>query len=337
MAADCWFIYALGSGWGHLNRALAFAQVAAKHRSVHVLTNSPYAQRLVPIVQTTTLTIHQLPAVESLADARQFVQSLLRSIPYNCLVVDTFPRGLIGELTEIVSEQNHPCRILIHRDLNPAYVAAKSLTSFVRSHYSGLLIPGEPAVPFAELPQAKQTAPWLSRDQTDLVTADGVRSRLNIPAHKPLIIICGAGQPTELAFFGTLTEQIAAAFPFSTVRCLSAICPPTCAADKWLYHWPGMDILQLATVVVGSGGYNLTHECSALGVPLVAFALPRLYDRQALRIQKCGHLVESAGEAIATVEPLLNRPKANAPDYVNGVHEAIAHIKTWLKSERSQC
>ncbi len=333
MEADCWFIYALGSGWGHLNRALALARVAAKHRSVHVLTNSPYAQRLAPVVQSTSLTIHQLPAIDSLSEAQQFVQSLLRSVEHSCLIVDTFPRGLVGELAEVVSKQNDVCRILVHRDLSPDYVAAKSLSEFARSRYSGILIPGEPNVPLATLPQVQLTAPWLSRDRADLVAAEVMRSRLKIPYNKPLIIICGAGQPKELNFFGDLTEQIAATFPTATVRCLAATCPPTCASDRWLYHWPGIDVLQLANVVVGSGGYNLTHECTALGVPLVGFALPRRYDRQALRLQKYAHWVEHAEAAIAIITSLLSNGKTEVPDYVNGVHQAIARIKSW----RSQC
>ena len=337
METDCWFIYALGSGWGHLNRALALAQLAAKHHSVHVLTSSPYAQRLAPIVQTTTLTVHQLPSVNTLSQAQQFVQNLLKSVEYSCLIVDTFPRGLVGELAEFYLdfflEPSDLCRILVHRDLNPDYVAAKSLAEFTLAHYDGILIPGEPDVSFAQLPQAQLTAPWLSRVRTDLIEADVVRSHLKIPENKPLIIICGAGQPKELAFFGQVTEHIAAAFPAAILRCLSALCPPTCSPDKWLYHWPGMDVLQLASVVIGSGGYNLTHECSALGVPLVSFALPRRYDRQALRIQKYGYLVESVAEAIATIATLLCNSKTDIPNYTNGVHEAIAYIESW----RSQC
>lgn len=331
MAGDGWFIYALGGGWGHLNRALALAQVAAtaKDRSVHILTNSPYAERLAPIVQTAQLKLHLLPTARSLIEARESVQHLLKSVEYNCLIVDTFPRGLVGELADIIPMQKNICRVLVHRDISPDYVAAKSLAAFANKHFDGILIPGESDVPFAQLPRVNVTAPWLSRDWTDLPDVNGVRSRFKIPTDKPLIIVCGAGQPTELAFFGELTTQLAAAFPMAIVRCLSAVCPPTCWADQWLYHWPGMDVLQLADVVVGSGGYNLTYECSALGVPLVAFALPRLYDRQALRLKDGGYLVESIEGAIATITSLLRCCSVDKPAYVNGVHEAIDHIKTW--------
>ncbi|MBW4572535.1 MAG: hypothetical protein KME31_32500 [Tolypothrix carrinoi HA7290-LM1] len=38
--------------------------------------------------------------------------------------------------------------------------------------------------------------------------------------------------------------------------------------------------MAVADVVVGGAGYNTVYECAALGVPLVAIALKRLYDRQ---------------------------------------------------------
>ncbi len=325
-----WFIYALGSGWGHLNRALALAQVAATRRRVHLLTNSPYATRLTSLVQTPNLTLHQ-PCTQGLsaAEARQSIQSLLKSIQYDCLIVDTFPRGLIGELADLIPQQHHVSHVLIHRDLNPKYISAKAIAPFVRHHYNGFLLPGEPDVPLAHLPQAKITAPWISRDHNNLPDTQALRTRYNIPANKPLIVVVGAGQPKELAFFGTIAQHLARAFPESTIRCLSATCPPTCPADLWLYHWPGIDILQLANAVVGGGGYNLTHECAALNIPLVGFAFPRRYDRQTRRIQKYGCLVGNIGEAIATLEPLLQRPKLTTPSYSNGVLDAIAHIETW--------
>ena len=41
-----WLIYALGGGWGHLVRSLSFGRIAAIHRRVIILCNSPYAAHL---------------------------------------------------------------------------------------------------------------------------------------------------------------------------------------------------------------------------------------------------------------------------------------------------
>ncbi|MFK8184185.1 MAG: hypothetical protein AB8B99_12490 [Phormidesmis sp.] len=360
MPANAWFIYALGGGWGHLNRALALAQVAVRHRPVHLLVNSPYAKKLVPALQPNSqtdehkqsLTLHilpktELPTLDAIAAAKRTIQSKLEEIDYSCLIVDTFPRGLIGELIRLIPQKQETCRVLVHRDLDPYYVKDKDLDSFVSNYYDGILIPGESNVPFIHLSQAQVTAPWLSRSPTDLISQP--LPQWHFSAQKPLVVVCAAGQPDELNIFGHLTYQLSAAFPHATVRCLAATCPTTCPAALWLFHWPGMDVLQFADVVVGSGGYNLVHECEALHIPLVAFAFPRRYDRQERRIRQYGGcLVTDAEGAIAAVRPLVTarreRPKTHyetktyyetKTHYENGVSAAIAHIEAWCKASRS--
>jgi len=44
-----------------------------------------------------------------------------------------------------------------------------------------------------------------------------------------------------------------------------------------------MDLLPGVDLVVGGAGYNTVNECLACGVPLIARAWPRKYDRQSLR------------------------------------------------------
>lgn len=343
MRADTWFIYALGSGWGHLNRALALAQTAANHRSIHLLVNSPYAARLAPIVQATQsqsnlLTLHLLPRTASLSAAKRAVQAILTAVEYDCLIVDTFPRGLVGDLADLLPKLPAHCRVLVHRDLTPDYIEAKGVSAFVRQHYDGILIPGEIDVPFLDLPQAKLTAPWLSRNAADLIAKPLPHWKISTQQH--LAIVCAAGQPHELDFFGRIANQLSATRPDLAVRCLSAICPNTCPPKLWISHWPGLDVLQFADVVIGSGGYNLVHECAALDVPLIAFALPRRYDRQARRIRYFGQIVSSLEEAIAAVNSLTHlqasrkSAEARSIDYSNGVTDAIAHIEAWSRKKR---
>jgi len=329
-----WFIYALGSGWGHLNRALSLARVATQTRSVHLLTNSVYARLLIPNLDIPGLKVHLLPSSLSLVEASQWVHSLLLCSEYGCLIVDTFPRGLIGELAEFLVQRRDICRVLVHRDLSSDYIKAKALDSFVSANYDGILIPGEKPVPFIHLPQSKVTLPWLSRSKTNLLCEP--LAHWCISKREPLIIVCATGQPQELDFFGQLTSDLATALPNLTVRCLAATCPVTCSPDLWFYHWPGMDVLQFADVVVSGGGYNLVHECAALDVPLIAFSFSRLYDRQAKRIRQYGCLVKSVEEVITAVH-LITRHKRmrKKADYTNGVAKAIAHIEAWNRAKQS--
>ena len=335
MRSQAWFIYALGGGWGHLNRALALTQVAAEQRPVHVLVNSPYAGQIPASALSPNLFLHRLSAEASLSETRQAVHQHLARHLETTLIVDTFPRGLIGELADWLP-QSQSCRVLIHRDLNPNYIAAKNILAFAQQHYDGILLPGEYDVPLAGLPQVKQTAPWLSRSASALATPAvhlaNFRTQHAITRDRPLILVCAAGKPSELAFFGQLTMNLQAAFPQATVRCMAATCPPHCHPDYWFCHWPGIEAVSMATVVVGGGGYNLIHECKALNRPLISFAFARRYDRQAKRIKTYGQLATTRADAIAQVGNYLQQARYSnwhAPTtvtYENGTVAAAAAI-----------
>ncbi|MBD0336781.1 MAG: hypothetical protein ICV62_14930 [Cyanobacteria bacterium Co-bin13] len=348
-----WLIYALGGGWGHLNRAIALGRIAAAHSPVHILTNSPYAAQVGEELErwrqqgkpVPTLLI--FPAtLEKAALCRQ-VQAYLLSTTCRCLIVDTFPRGLGGELADLLPRLSCP-KVLIHRDLSWDYVRSHHLPDFVARHYDSIIIPGEGAVPLASLPLAHPTPPWLIYGTADLAEAfqsqvsspdqgpEGCLSSNPFTGKRPLILVCAAGNAAEQAFFGTLTHQLQQAFPHTSLRCLSASCPPGCPPALWLQAWPGLPWVAQATVVVGGGGYNTVYECAALKKPLIAFAWPRLYDCQARRLSRYGTQVSTNSEAIAQVNATLQSPQnLQPPDpnprpctpYPNGATDAFRHIQ----------
>jgi hypothetical protein len=375
-------IYALGGGWGHLNRALALGRIAARRHAVTILTNSSYAEyvleRLDLTPQPSSLArkgdsgevyLEAIAPDLSREETCGRVQQFLLSQQYDCLIVDTFPRGLGGELAEILP-QLQVSRILVHRDLNSQYIQAKAIAEFVEAHFEQILIPGEgEQVPLAHLPQAHHTAPWLIRSADELMPPDQARSLLRLPSSTtPTVIVCASGRlgqlgsvplqgphpacgttfPTlgeglreraqvstrefeEVQLFGTLTHQLHQSLPGGTVRCLSPQLTPQCPPELWVSHWPGIDCLQMADVVVGGAGYNTTYECAALGVPLISFAFHRLYDRQARRAQQHNYEVQTIDEAIALVQRLLqqtSKPIPNQRNYVNGVLQAVQLIES---------
>ena len=165
-----------------------------------------------------------------------------------------------------------------------------------------------------------------------------------MPTDRSFILVCATGKPEELAFFGAVTTRMAIAFPTMTVRCLAAQCPSGCSPELWLSHWPGMDIVQLADVVVGGGGYNLVQECTALGIPLVAFVFPRKYDRQARRIREYCDQANSLKEVIVKVSRVLlhsSREEARTKvtnrcqtsRYTNGVGNGVKQILAWISQQ----
>lgn len=359
-----WVIYALGGGWGHLNRALALGRVAAKRYRVTILTNSPNVGFVDLTPQPPSLPgkgelgricIEAIAPDLSREATCDRVRHFLLSTAYDCLIVDTFPRGLGGELAEILPQLSVP-RILVHRDLNPDYVQAKDLSVFVAQHFEQILIPGEgDNLSFSYLPNVYHTDPWLIRNADELPSLETARSLLRLPANSvSTTLVCassplppshpfgeasyagkgarGLGQlDQEVSLFGKLTAQLQAALPEAAIRCLSPQCPPYCPPELWVTHWPGIDCLQVADVVVGGAGYNTTYECAALQIPLVSFAFPRLYDRQLRRAERSNYLVQSIPEAIATVKTLLQQSpqrRRNRPiNYVNGAVEAVKEIE----------
>jgi hypothetical protein len=294
-----WLIYALGGGWGHLTRACALARV----HPARILTNSPHAD-----------------AVRSAFDivevsGREDVICQVQASAPACLIVDTFPRGLGGELVEVL-ESIRALKVLVHRDLNPRYVAAAGLRGFVAANYDLVLVPGEgEGTAFGDLPVAKTTAPWLVRSAGEL-PCGGERH----------VYICAAGKTEESLWYAAVAAGLRA-------RGVVVRDGP---------HWPAMELFASGVAVVGGGGYNTVHECLALRVPLVARVWPRKYDRQQLRLERAARsgevrFVQSADEAVISALEFWNRPNVSraAAGYPNGVHEAARAVEDCLAARVS--
>ncbi|MBD2041741.1 hypothetical protein [Microcoleus sp. FACHB-672] len=405
-STEPWLIYALGGGWGHLVRSLSFGRIAAIHRPVIILCNSPYAAQLLQyeasdrrlyadlllakepvkiqkqevdeysgLLSTLSMlpfsedlrftfensefleTTEPLPIVEgcylqvispiaSSSTIKNQVRQMLAEEQYECVIVDTFPRGLGGELAEILPLLSAP-KVLIHRDINPDYVVAKNLPDFVADNFDLVIVPGEgEEMPLAELPQVRHTAPWLIRSAGELPDVTRARTLLGLNPidTNPLIVICAAGRAEELSLYGNLTRVLAESLPGVTVRCLAPECPENCPAELWVFHWPGIECLPAADVVVGGAGYNTFYECLSVGVPLVAFAFKRQYDRQEMRVLRWIEnqatvpvkLVESVEGALSAVCDFLNQAKksissAEIPKaYMNGAAGAVKLIEQFV-------
>jgi hypothetical protein len=323
-----WLIYALGGGWGHLTRAVALARAAsAGHQHVRILTNSPYTARVANAMPE--LDLMALDPELPIAQARIEIVQNIRAAGTACLIVDTFPRGLGGELAGTLHSLA-PKTVLVHRDLNPHYVTTAGLRDFVQSNYDLILIPGEgEGGAFSDLPAAAITAPWLVRSRAEIQVERN-------PALEPCILICAAGTMDELAWYGAVVSLIEASLlqarSKATVRCVAPICPPGCPNECWLDYWPASDLFATAQVVIGGAGYNTIHECLAYNVPLIARPWPRTYDRQWLRARraaKCGSvtIVDKPEEAASAAlhQLTMARPRTST-GFRNGTPEAVARI-----------
>lgn len=319
-----WRLYALGGGLGHLTRATALARAAvARGHAVDLLTNSPFAPGL-PLESWLGpgATVHRVDAQWDKAATVAAVAAWLSASTPDVLVVDTFPRGLAGELVALLPTARAP-RVLVHRDLNPVYVERFDVARAVDA-FDLLVVPGEDA-PFAHHPRAVRTAPWLLLDADACLSREDARRRLGLADgdSRPLVAVMGCGRPEEVAEARETADRLRGALGGR-------------AAVRWLVPtpheggrtvWPALAVLRGVDVLVGAGGYNTVQEARATGTPLVARARPRLYDRQALRLTTAER-VEDAAALEAKVASLLQAGPWERPSaWDNGVHAAVEAIE----------
>ena len=246
----------------------------------------------------------------------------------------------MGDLVDSLSSLTVP-RFWVHRDLSPDYIETKEIASFVQQHYTQILIPGEATAALKHLPHSYYTPPWCIRDLTELKESCSLlQGQLNQSDDRPLLLVCATGKEAELQLFGQLTQQLSTEFPNCQVRCLCHTCPPGCPENLWHFHWPGIEIMQLADVVIGGAGYNTIYECAMVNVPLISFPLRRQYDRQAQRAQGQSWPVTTIPDCCDTVRRLLalrqeQRNGVGNSTFKNGVYLAIKRIETILSLESS--
>ncbi len=331
-----WLIYALGGGLGHVTRATGLIRSANQAGvTCTLMVNSPLLP-LVPLADelgssnTLMALDHRLdgPAVG------RCVHELLQAIQPTRFVVDTFPRGLGGELAEVASEIRCPS-VLIHRDLNPQYVQEFRLNEYVSKHFDLVLVPGEQATLQTIVPTI-ETTHWLIRDAQELLSPSQARlallsqssvSSAMTHSERPLVLVMATGQPHEIREMHELAEHLMAAVGDCVeLRVGSLVEPQSLFVRRcWLPTSPLLPLLPGVDLLIGAGGYNTIAEARAVGVPLIGFARQRLYDRQARRLH--------SDECLANVDDLVDRVRsarrrdaARSVQFVNGTHSATDAI-----------
>src|SRR5690349_9111998 len=98
--------------------------MAQRERPVRVLTNSPYASIVAGRLPTLDLVV--LDACAPAEAIRRAVQREIAACRPSCLIVDTFPRGIGGELAGVLGSSDAR-KVLVHRDLNPRYVESAGI------------------------------------------------------------------------------------------------------------------------------------------------------------------------------------------------------------------
>lgn len=295
-------------------RGLSLARAAERVGiEARILTNSPFAKSL-PIAAEIMGEVTIIDASWNRQQVATCVHAELAREDFDVLVVDTFPRGLAGELLDAKIGGK---KVLVHRDIDPAYVEHCRLVE-ASDWYDLILLPGERG-PLAECVQTLATAAWLVRDAHELLEPAQARTRLGVDCHdeRPLIVVLGSGRESEMAEIARWAIRLTEALGTSAIV-------HSMSLDQIDVQWPAMELLPGASVVVGAGGYNTVNEARATGTPLVAVARPRLYDRQVLRLSN-DERVEPA-RLVEAVLGAIERGRMPGCDYKNGTHAAVAAI-----------
>ena len=315
-----WLIYALGGGLGHFHRAIAMGRAAtSRGHYIKILTNSRFAN-LIPwkneIKKNTEVKI-----IPHSANPRETIQQIYNNLnydDYDRLIVDTFPRGLAGELPALIEGIRKP-KILVSRYIKPSYIENFNLFEEIKKY--DLIFSIEQIAPFANYTNSISTDPWLICNSNELLSKIMARCRLKIDPkdNRPLIVVCGTGNHSDIDYFNSLTKKLKFEIKDWIVRLTSPI--PN-VGD--LNAWPLLQLMQGIEVLVGAGGYNIVHESRATGTPLLALPKVRLYDNQLKRL-KNSETFKSINHLIDQL-PLHPSPNKSI-EFKNGVVQAAKLIE----------
>ncbi len=323
-ARPCLLYHALGGGLGHGMRALALArQLSRRLGGRHVLVvNTPFAPALAAAARAEA-------GLELLATAggrEEIVEFLTRRIALlhpDLWVIDTFPRGVVGELVPLLEGWSGCPRVLIARPLKPEYVRACRIEEWVRRHYDLVLLPGEPG-PLAGLPRAELFPPFLVRDRHELPSRQEALAL--VEADEPIVLIAGSGNEDECRDWRDEASRLAthwpsAAPPLRLALPLDGVEPH--GTIPLLRHCPLLECLPAVRLLVGSAGYHLVHEARFVGVAGLFQPRQRQYDDQAARLRS-GEVLH--GDLAARVIERLGQPPPASEDGANGASLAAGRI-----------
>lgn len=325
---------------GHVTRALSFCAAVKRWNAtpsrdvsvrVSILANSPFLPHL-PIdseLVDPAVGAHQVYRLEP-NDPQQMVQEKVRRFFGNTradkLIIDTFPRGLGGELADHI--KRHTChQVLIHRNLSNQYCEQFEVHEFARN-YDQIIQPGEFG-PLRNRSAAFVTPPWLVRNQDELLSEKRAREKLGVSVDEdiPLAVVVGCGRRDEVQFMANVSKELKNVFSDRLkIRFVSPI--QTQGQHTASIVWPLIECLPAVSMMIGSGGYNTVNEARATGTRLFAFAQQRMYDRQHDRLNE-NELCNSESELHARIDKALCEGFPQVPiEYKNGADQAVEIIRS---------
>jgi len=218
------------------------------------------------------LGVELLAAPEPL-EASSLRAFLARTAAPDLLLVDVFPRGLLGELEDF--RRRAGTSWLVTRRVRPAFYGHAPVREALAS-YARVLWSEEPPPELADVhPRASRIPEVLLAPRP--FSRLQARKRLGIPGRGPVVFGLGAGpsqaQSRMHRLLGKIAARLGAHLVFATDE----------AAGQRVF--PAAAYLAAADVAVAAGGYHAYHELRAAQVPAVFVPQWRRYDDQADRVR----------------------------------------------------
>ncbi len=258
--------YAHGGGLGHLTRIRAYLHTRARDEPVTILTGSPFAAD--PRV-TGGCAVRSAPAGVDLA---RWIAGELAALEPSELVVDAFPAGLSGELTERTAP---PGTRVVH------------LARLLRwDAYRPMLPPAPPGFDETLLvePVAAGHLDYLRSVSSSVATLDLVEPPAVADAVEGWLIV-HAGPPAEIAELVAYAREIAG---FEGVRPRLTLVSPTRpsrlpAGVAHLDVYPAWPLFGSAERIITAAGCNVVRQLAPWRDRHTMMPFPRRYDDQFAR------------------------------------------------------
>ena len=287
--------YAMGGGRGHQTRARSL------HRALRRLEPKLETVLLTPQDRVRQdepgLTVLEAPSPDPQKLKSWQAQALYQTRP-DLYLVDTFPRGVLGELT---LPQNVACALVTRWVVTEFYARPPVRQALQRFDAVFWTEPkSDPSFPGELTPPVVDDRPVLSRSEA--------RRALEVD-ERPLV----------LAFPWALPSQ-----QEETTSALQAICEAKSWNLRWVdqtqdYLFRRADLyLSAADLVISPSGYNTYYEVCKHGVSAIWVPQPRKYDNQARRASGAlgeiiypSHISCPFGPTAEAMAALLGRPRSS--------------------------
>jgi UDP:flavonoid glycosyltransferase YjiC (YdhE family) len=298
-----------GFGLGHLMRTMAVGRALRKRvadSEIIFMTNSEASQLAWQEGFTTIKLMSRFSAPRGRPEAdrmvevnRAIVAATLRSFAPDAMVVDSYPRGAMRELTPMLRYPD--CRrIFIYREKNEEIRHNEMLLRILDKYYEFVVVPHRQAdftMPIPDHLETRFVDAIMIRGRDEALPRDEARRRLGFPQDAFVVYVgFGGGGDTNYRRFRDWVLAEAVRYPdwlFAVARPPLFRGPPPAAEGNLLEfsYFPLAECWNAFDGAVSALGFNTTSELLHHGVPSLFVELDMPDDDQggrAARIEKAG-------------------------------------------------